>query len=185
EKLRDPGKFLIPCDFPELKKCMELANLGASINLMPLFVWKELMLPELIPIRVTLELANRSVAYPAGIADDFCVQVGKFTFPANFVVVNYDVNPCVPLILGRPFLRTARALADVYGEELQLRDGDEKLIFHADSTSKYPHKNGNESINMINFIGITCEDHFNEVLKIQKSFHPFSGSTTSPSDSFP
>ncbi|GJW19732.1 reverse transcriptase domain-containing protein [Tanacetum coccineum] len=86
------------------------------------------MLPELIPTRMTLELANRSVAYPAGIAEDVCVQVGKFTFPADFVVVDYNVDPRVPLILGRPFLRTARALVDVYEEELILRDGDEKLM---------------------------------------------------------
>ncbi|GJZ60209.1 reverse transcriptase domain-containing protein [Tanacetum coccineum] len=185
EKLRDPGKFLIPCDFPELKKCMALADLGASINLMPLSVWKKLMLPELIPTRMTLELANRSVAYPVGIGEDVCVQVGKFTFPVDFIVVNYDVDPRVPLILGRPFLRMARALVDVYGEELILRDGNEKLIFHADSTSKHPHKDGNESINMINFIDITCEDRFQEVLKIKKSNHPLSGSTTPPSDSFP
>nr|GEX39224.1 hypothetical protein [Tanacetum cinerariifolium] len=108
----------------------------------------------------------------AGIAKDVCVQVGKFTFPADFVVIDYDVNPRVPLILGRPFLRTTHALVDVYGEELILRDDDEKLIFHADSTSKYPHKHENESINMINFIDITYEDNFNKVLKIQKSFHP-------------
>ncbi|GKE38997.1 reverse transcriptase domain-containing protein, partial [Tanacetum coccineum] len=162
EKLGDPGKFLIPCDFPELEKCMALADLGASIYLMPLYVWKKLMLPELVPTRITLELANWSIAYPTGIGEDVFVQVGKFTFPADFVFVDYDVDPHVPLILGRPFLRTARALVDVYGEELILRDGDEKLIFHADSTSKYPHKHGNESINMINFIDITCEDHFNE-----------------------
>ncbi|GKD91349.1 reverse transcriptase domain-containing protein, partial [Tanacetum coccineum] len=123
---------------------------------------------------MTLELANPSIAYPAGIAEDVFVQVGKFTFPTDFVVVDYDVDPRVPLILGRPFLRTARAL----------RDGDEKLIFHADNTSKHPHKHGNESINMINFIDIICEDHFQEVLKIKKSNHPISGSTTS-SDSFP
>ncbi|GKE28673.1 reverse transcriptase domain-containing protein [Tanacetum coccineum] len=185
EKLRDPGKFLIPCDFPELEKCMALAALGASINLMPLSVWKILMLPDLIPTRMTFELANWSVAYPAGIAEDVCVLVCKFTFPADFIVVDYDVDPRVPLILGRPFLRTARALVDVYGEELILRDGDEKLIFHGDSTSKHPQKHGNESINMINFIDITCEDHFPEVLKIKKSNHPLSGSTTPPSDSFP
>ncbi|GKE89826.1 reverse transcriptase domain-containing protein [Tanacetum coccineum] len=94
---------------------------------------------------MTLKLANRSVTYPAGIAEDVFVSVGKFTFPANFVVVDYDFDPRVPLILGRPFLRTARALVDVYGEGLILRDGDEKLIFHADSTSKYPHKHGNEN----------------------------------------
>nr|GEY23858.1 reverse transcriptase domain-containing protein [Tanacetum cinerariifolium] len=98
---------------------------------------------------------------PSGIAKDVFVQV------------------------GRPFLRTARALFDVYREELILRDGDEKLIFHADSTLKHPQKHGNESINMINFIDITCEDCFEEVLKIKKSNHLISGSTTSLSDSFP
>ncbi|GJZ55620.1 reverse transcriptase domain-containing protein [Tanacetum coccineum] len=160
EKLRDPGKFLIPCDFPEIEKCMELADLGASINLMPLSVWKKLMLPKLIPTR-------------------------KFTFPVEFVVIDYDVDPRVPLILGRPFLRTARALVDVYEKELILRDDDEKLIFHANSTSKHPHKHGNESINMIIFFDITCKDRFQEVLKIKKTNHLLSGSTTPPSDSFP
>ncbi|GJV67856.1 reverse transcriptase domain-containing protein [Tanacetum coccineum] len=185
EKLGDPGIFLIPCDFHGLESCMALADLGASINLMPLYMWKKLSLPDLTPTRMTLELATRTVAYPAGIAEDVCVQVGKFTFPADFVVVDYDVDPRVPLILGRPFLRTARALADVYGEELILRDGDEKLIFHANSTLKHPQKNGNQSINMINFIDITCEDRFEEMLKIKKSNHPFSGSTTSSFDSSP
>ncbi|GJX06023.1 reverse transcriptase domain-containing protein [Tanacetum coccineum] len=185
EKLGDPGKFLIPCDFPELEECLELADLGASINLMPLFVWKKFSLSKLTPTRMTLELANRSVAYPVGVAEDVFVKVGKFTFLADFVVVNYDVDPHVPLILGRPFLRTARALVDVYGEELILRDSDEKLIFHADSTSKHPQKHRNESINMINFIDITCDDRFEEELKIKKSKHPISGSTTSLSDSSP
>ncbi|GKD09552.1 reverse transcriptase domain-containing protein, partial [Tanacetum coccineum] len=182
EKLRDPGKFLIPCDFPELEKCMALADLGASINLMPLFVWKKFRLPELVPTRMNLELANRSIAYLAGIDEDIFVQVGKFTFPTDFVVVEYDVNPRVPLILGRPFLRMVGALVDVYEEECILRDGDEKLIFHADSTSKHPHKHGNESINMINFIDISCEDRFQEVLKIKKSNHPLSDSPTPSSN---
>ncbi|GKE73877.1 reverse transcriptase domain-containing protein, partial [Tanacetum coccineum] len=145
EKLRDSEKFLIPCDFHELEKCMALADLGANTNLMPLSVWKKLMLPELVSTRMTLELANRSIAYPAGIAEDVFVQVGKFTFPVDFVVVDYDVDSRVPLILGRPFLRATRALVDIYGEELILRDGDEKLIFHADSTSKHPHKHENKS----------------------------------------
>nr|GEX37881.1 reverse transcriptase domain-containing protein [Tanacetum cinerariifolium] len=103
EKLRDPRKFLIPCDFSELEEYMSLAN---------------------------LELANQSIAYPASIAEDVFVQVGKFMFAADFVVVDYDVDPRVPLILGRPFLRTARALVDVHGEELTLRVVDEKLIFN-------------------------------------------------------
>ncbi|GJY47970.1 reverse transcriptase domain-containing protein [Tanacetum coccineum] len=183
EKLGDPGKFLIPCNFSELAKCLALADLGASINLMPLSVCKKLSLSELTLTRMTLELANRSVAYPVGIAEDVFVKVGKFHFLADFVVINYDVDPRIPLILGRPFLRTARALIDVHEEELILREGDEQLIFHVDNTSKHPNKHGKESINMINFIDITCEDHFSEVLKFKKSNHPLSGSTTSFSDS--
>ncbi|GJV81336.1 reverse transcriptase domain-containing protein [Tanacetum coccineum] len=112
EKLRDPGKFLILYDFPELDKCLALADLGASINLMPLSVWKQLSLPELTLTRMTLELANRSTVILNGVAEDVFVKVGKFYFLADFVVVDYDVNPRVPLILGRPFLRMARALID-------------------------------------------------------------------------
>ncbi|GJY64881.1 reverse transcriptase domain-containing protein [Tanacetum coccineum] len=78
EKLRDPGKFLIPCDFSKLDECLALADLGASINLMPLFVWKKLSLPELTPTCMTLELANRSVAYPVSVAEDVFVKVGKY-----------------------------------------------------------------------------------------------------------
>nr|GEU59723.1 reverse transcriptase domain-containing protein [Tanacetum cinerariifolium] len=185
EKLRDPGRFLIPCDSQRLESCMALADLGGSINLMPLFVWKKLSLPDLTSTRMTLELDTRNFSHPAGIAEDVFVQVGKFTFPANLVIVDYDVEPRIPLILGRPFLMTARALVDVHGEELILRDGDEQLIFHAYSTSKHPHKHGNESINMINLIDITCEDHFLEVLKFKKLNHPSSGSTTPFSDSSP
>ncbi|GJZ31482.1 reverse transcriptase domain-containing protein [Tanacetum coccineum] len=85
EKIRDPRRFLIPCDFPELEECLALADLGASINLMPLFVWKKLLLPELTPTCMTLELANRSVAYPVGIAEDVFVKVEKFHFPADFL----------------------------------------------------------------------------------------------------
>nr|GFA51277.1 hypothetical protein [Tanacetum cinerariifolium] len=183
KKLKDLGKFLIPCYFNELEECMALADPGASINLMPLSVWKKLMLPELIPNRMTIKLANRSVAYPAGIAEDVVVQVGKFTFPADFVVIDYDVDPRIPLILGRPFLRMACALVDVYGEELTLRVGDEKLIFNAESTSKDPQKHGNESINLIDIIDSTCEDHFHEVSKVQKLIYPLSGSLTPSSDS--
>nr|GEW78107.1 reverse transcriptase domain-containing protein [Tanacetum cinerariifolium] len=112
EKLGDLGRFLIPCDFQGLESCMALADLGANINLMPLSVWKKLSLPDLTPTRMTLELATRSYAYPASVAEDVFMQVGKFIFPADFVVVDYDVSPRVPLILGRPFLRTARALVD-------------------------------------------------------------------------
>ncbi|GJS78352.1 reverse transcriptase domain-containing protein, partial [Tanacetum coccineum] len=155
EKLGDPGKFLIPCSFSELN-CKALADLGASINLMPLSVWKKLGLSELISTRMTLELANRSVCTPAGIARDVFVPVGRFTFPADFVIVDYESDPRVPLILGRPFLRTARALIDVHGEELILRDGDERLILNMKhGTSSYSNKHQRESINMIDIYNIS------------------------------
>nr|GEZ19492.1 reverse transcriptase domain-containing protein [Tanacetum cinerariifolium] len=158
EKLGDPGKFLIPCGFSELK-CKALADLGASIKLMPLSIWKKLGLPDLVPTRMTLELANRAICTSDGIARDVFVPVGKFTFPADFVVVDYKSDPRVPLILGRPFLRTARALIDVHGEEMILRDGDERLTLNMkhDTTnySNHPHR---ESANLINIFNIPIED---------------------------
>ncbi|GJX79683.1 reverse transcriptase domain-containing protein [Tanacetum coccineum] len=98
EKLGDPGKFLFPCDFLELDECLALADIGASINLMPLSVWKKLSLLELTPTRMTLELADRSVAHPKGVAEDVFVKVGKFYFLADFVVVDYDVDPQMLLV---------------------------------------------------------------------------------------
>ncbi|GKA59340.1 reverse transcriptase domain-containing protein [Tanacetum coccineum] len=125
EKLGDPGKFLIPCGFSELK-CKALADLGASINLMPLSVLE---------------------------------KVGKFTFLADFVIVDYESDPHVPLILGRPFLRTARALIDVHGEEMILRDGDERLILNMrHDTSSYSNQPHKESINMIDIYNVSHEE---------------------------
>nr|GEY58317.1 reverse transcriptase domain-containing protein [Tanacetum cinerariifolium] len=119
---RDPLHPNIPYPLRIELKCKALADLGASINFMPLSVWKKLGLPELISTRMTLELANRAICTPGGIARDVFVPVGKFTFPADFVIVDYESDPRVPLILGRPFLRTARALIDVHEEEMILRD---------------------------------------------------------------
>ncbi|GJT25858.1 reverse transcriptase domain-containing protein [Tanacetum coccineum] len=163
KKLGGPGKFLIPCGFSELK-CKALADLGASINLMLLSVWKKLGLPELISTRMTLELANRAICTPAGIARDVFVPVGKFTFPADFVIVDYESDPRVPLILGRPFLRTARALIDVHGEEMILRDGDERLILNMrHDTSNYSNQPHKESINMIDFCNVSYEDYLEDL----------------------
>nr|GEV00020.1 reverse transcriptase domain-containing protein [Tanacetum cinerariifolium] len=93
EKLGDPGKFLIPCNFSEFDECLALVDLGASINLMPLSIWKKLSLPELISTQMILELADRSTTRPPGIAEDVFVKVGKFLFPIDFVVVDYVVDP--------------------------------------------------------------------------------------------
>nr|GEX87650.1 reverse transcriptase domain-containing protein [Tanacetum cinerariifolium] len=122
EKLRDPGKFLIPCDFSGMDVCHALADLGASINLMPLSIGKKLSLPELTPAQMTLELSDRFLTRPKGVAEDVFVKVGKFHFSTDFVVVDFEADPRVPVILRRSFLRTGRALIDVYGEEITLRE---------------------------------------------------------------
>nr|GEU93321.1 reverse transcriptase domain-containing protein [Tanacetum cinerariifolium] len=114
EKLGDPGKFLIPCDFPGMVECLALADLGASINLMLYSVWKKLYLPDLTPTCMTLELADRSISRPVGVAEDVYVKVGSFHFLADFVVVDFDADLRVPLILKRSFLKTERALIDVF-----------------------------------------------------------------------
>nr|GFC08089.1 reverse transcriptase domain-containing protein [Tanacetum cinerariifolium] len=109
KKLGDPGKFFIPCDFPRMAKCLALADLGASINLMPLSVWNKLSLPDLSPTCITLKLTNRLISRPVGVAEDVFVKVGIFHFSAEFVVVDFDADPRVPLILRRSFLKTGRA----------------------------------------------------------------------------
>nr|GEY71145.1 reverse transcriptase domain-containing protein [Tanacetum cinerariifolium] len=166
------GKFLIPYGFSELK-CKALADLGASINLMPLSVWKKLGLPDLIPTRMTLELANRAICTPDGIVRDVFVPVGKFTFPADFVVVDYESDPIVPLILGRPFLRTARALIDVHGEEMILHDEDERLTLNMKhdtaSYSNHPHR---ESANLINIFNVSSEDCLEDLVSNKQSDNP-------------
>ncbi|GJY03379.1 reverse transcriptase domain-containing protein [Tanacetum coccineum] len=114
EKLSDPGRFLISCKFPRMDECLAMADLGASINIMPFSVWKKLNLPNMTLTCMTLELADRSISLPIGIAKDVNVKVGIFQFPADFVVVDFKPDPRVPLILGRCFLKTSRALIDVY-----------------------------------------------------------------------
>ncbi|GKA91293.1 reverse transcriptase domain-containing protein, partial [Tanacetum coccineum] len=132
EKLEDPRKFLIPCALQELDRTNALADSEASINLLPHSIYKQLGLGALKPTRMTLELANRLVTHPMGIAEDVVVRVDGFTFLADFVVVNFESDPRVPIILGRPFLRTAKALIDLYEETLTLRVGKEDLVYYAD-----------------------------------------------------
>ncbi|GKA97354.1 reverse transcriptase domain-containing protein [Tanacetum coccineum] len=142
EKLGDPDKFLIPCDFPGMDECLALADLCASINLMPLSVWKKLSLSELTPTCMTLELADRLISRP----------------------IDFDADPQVPLILGRSFLKTRRALIDVYEGELTLRVGKEAVTFNLDQTSRYSANYNDMTANRIDVIEMACEEYSQEVL---------------------
>ncbi|GKB41610.1 reverse transcriptase domain-containing protein [Tanacetum coccineum] len=137
--LGDPGRFLIPCDYSEMDECLALADHGASINLMPLSIWKELNLPYLTKTRMILELADRTISTPTGIAEDVFMKVGTFFFLADFVVVDYITDPQIPLILGRPFLRTARALIDVHGEQMTIRHDDQSITFKIGDTKTFSY----------------------------------------------
>nr|GEY08962.1 DNA-directed DNA polymerase [Tanacetum cinerariifolium] len=141
-----------------------LAGLGASINLMPLSVWKGLSLPELTPTCMTLELVDRSVSKPIGIAKDVSVKVGVFYFPADFVVVDFEPDPRVPLILGRCFLEIGRALIDVHKGELTLRIGNEAITYNLDQTSRYSANYDQMTANKIDVTDEACEEYSQEVL---------------------
>nr|GEX97135.1 reverse transcriptase domain-containing protein [Tanacetum cinerariifolium] len=145
EKLGDPGKFLILYDFPGMDECLALADLGASINLMPLSVWSKLFIPELSPTCMTLKLAD---------------------------LIDFDADPRVPLILERSFLKTECALIYVYEGELTLRVGKEAVTFNLDQTLRYSANYDAMSVNRINLIDVACEEYSQEVLGISMSGNP-------------
>ncbi|GJX59264.1 reverse transcriptase domain-containing protein [Tanacetum coccineum] len=147
-----------------MDECLALADLGASINLMPLSVCKKLYLPKLTPTCMTLELADRSISQPIDITEDVYVKVGKFQFPADFVVVDFDADPRVPLILGRSFLKSRHALINVYEGELTLRVGKEAVTFNLDQTSRYSSNYVDNSVNRIDVIDMAYEEYSQEVL---------------------
>ncbi|GKD22645.1 reverse transcriptase domain-containing protein, partial [Tanacetum coccineum] len=171
EKLGDPRKFLIPCILQDLKVCNSLADSRASINLMPLSIYEKLGIGSLKPTRMTLELANRSVPLLKGIAQDVIVKVDKFNFLADFVVVDFEADLRVPIILRRPFLRTAKALVDLYEEKLTLRVENEQVVFYTDKSSRNNSRDI-QSVHCINIIDFSKDK-------------PISDSTTFSSDSLP
>ncbi|GJX70814.1 reverse transcriptase domain-containing protein [Tanacetum coccineum] len=147
-----------------MDECLALADLGASINLMTLSVWKKLSLPELTPTCMSLELTDRSITQPIGIAEDVFLKVGKFKFPVDFVVVDFDADPRVPLILERSFLKTERALIDVYEGELTLHVGKEAITFNLGQTSRYSSNYDDMTASRIDVIEMACEEYYQEVL---------------------
>nr|GEV01489.1 reverse transcriptase domain-containing protein [Tanacetum cinerariifolium] len=176
EKLGDPSKFLIPCDFLGMEVCHALADLRASINLMPLSIWKKRSLSELTSTWMTLELADRSITRPKGVAEDVFVKVRKFHFLTDFVVVDFEADPRVPLILGRSFLRTGRALIDVYGEEITLGVNDESITYNLNQTMRYSSTYDDTFVNQVDVIDIACDDFVQDVLDFQ--YNPKSSSPT-------
>nr|GEZ33198.1 reverse transcriptase domain-containing protein [Tanacetum cinerariifolium] len=163
-KLGDRDKFLNPCEFPRMDQCLALADLGASINLMPLSVWEGISLLELTPTCMTLELADRLVSKPIVIAKDVSVKVGVFYFPADFMVIDFKPDPRVPLILWMCFLKTGRGLIDVHKGKLTLRIRNEAITYNLDQTSRYSANYNQMTANKIDVIDIACKEYSQEVL---------------------
>nr|GEZ14715.1 reverse transcriptase domain-containing protein [Tanacetum cinerariifolium] len=188
EKLRDPCKFLILCDFPGMAECLALVDLGASINLMPFFVWKKLSIPDLTPTCMTLELADRLISRPVRVEKDVYIKVGSFHFSADFVVVDFDADPRVPLILGRSFLKTGRDLIDLFEGGLTLLVGKEAITFNLDQTSRYSANYSDMTAKRIDAIDMAYEEYSQEVLGYSDtissgnptSYYDIIVSTTSP-----
>ena len=113
EKMKDPGSFTIPYTIGEFEFQKALCDSGASINLMPYSIAKKLSLGEITPTTVTLQMADRTLAKHEGIIEDVLVKVGKFVFPADFIILDMEEDSQIPLLLGWPFLATGAALIDI------------------------------------------------------------------------
>ncbi|XP_031131853.1 uncharacterized protein LOC116033237 [Ipomoea triloba] len=137
-KLKDLGSFTITCNIGETSFNKTLADLGASINLMSYALFRKLNLGTLKSTCMCIQLADRSTKYPRGIVEDVLVRVDKFIFSVDFVILDMDIDVEVPLILGRPFLATTRALIDVRERKLVIRVGDESASFNVTKLMKYP-----------------------------------------------
>ncbi|GJT72517.1 reverse transcriptase domain-containing protein [Tanacetum coccineum] len=161
-KLGDSGSFLIPCNFNKTFYCNALDDLGASINLMPYSLYAKISLETHKPTKMSVRLADRSFKYPVGIAKNMLVEVGKFTFPANFVILKMEDSK-VPLILGRPFLHTADAIIRVKQKQLNLGVGTERMIFNIDSAIKHSYSNDDTCFS-IDVIDEILEEDFDALL---------------------
>ncbi|XP_071700058.1 uncharacterized protein [Rutidosis leptorrhynchoides] len=137
-KLGDTGRFTVPCYLQDVQISNALVDLGASVNLMNYSLFKKLGLKDIRPTRITIQLVDRSVKLPRGFAEDVLVRVDMFNFPVNFVIMDIEEDTKVPLILGRPFLNTAKAIIDVHEKSLKLRVGTEEVTFNIDQFMKQP-----------------------------------------------
>ncbi|GKD61471.1 DNA-directed DNA polymerase [Tanacetum coccineum] len=135
-KEKDPGSFTIPCEIGQLHIDNVLADLGASISLMPYTMYKKLCLGEPKATRISLELADMSIQYLRGIIKNVLIKVDKFVLPIDFIILDMPEDSRVPIILRRPFLATARAMIDVFNKKITLRVGDDEVIFDVDQSIK-------------------------------------------------
>ncbi|XP_074265543.1 uncharacterized protein LOC141587982 [Silene latifolia] len=142
QKLEDPGSFSIPCTIGSIQIERALCDLGASISLMPLKIFKKLKGFEFSPTRVSLQLADRSVSYQIGLVEDVPLKVEKLVIPCDFYVMDIPEDSKIPIILGRPCLATEGVMIDVKNGKLSLQVGDDKMEFSLEKSMKSPSISG-------------------------------------------
>ncbi|GJX11230.1 reverse transcriptase domain-containing protein [Tanacetum coccineum] len=167
-KVGDPGSFFIPCNFNKAFSCDALADLGARINFMPYTLYAKLSLETLKPTKMSVRLADMSFQYPIGIAKNMLVEVGKFTFLVDFVILEMEEDSKVPLILGRPFLHTADVVIRVKQKQLNLGVGTERMTFHMDFSMKHSYSNDDTCFS-IDVIDEILEEYFDAFLDEENS----------------
>ncbi|GKE01631.1 reverse transcriptase domain-containing protein, partial [Tanacetum coccineum] len=168
-KLGDPGSFLIPCTLANSVECLALADLGASINLMPYSLYASLSVSTLKPTRMSIRLANHTYQYPMGVAENMLVQVGKFVFPVDFVILEMEEDSKVPLILGRPFLHTADAIIRVKGKKLNLGVGDDRITFLIEKAMQHSHSS-NDTCFRMDVVDEVMEEELDALLNDSEPF---------------
>ncbi|XP_047175601.1 uncharacterized protein LOC124843026 [Vigna umbellata] len=146
-KLKDPGSFTIPCTIGNISFGKALIDLEASINLMSLSMFEKIKGLELKPTRMTLQIADRSLKYPYGVAEDVLMKVDKFLFPVDFVIMEMEEDVNVSLILRRPFMKIARVLIELENDKLKVRVQDEEVNFNVFEAMSHP-KDDKESFHL-------------------------------------
>ncbi|XP_070035623.1 uncharacterized protein [Nicotiana tomentosiformis] len=164
-KLEDPGAFTIPCTIGSADFAKALCDLGASINLMPYSMFKMLGIGQPRPTSMRLQMEDQKMKRPLGIIDDVLVRVDKFILPADFVILDCEVDYEVPIILRRSFLNTGKALVDVEDVELTFRVGDEKVVFHVCKSTMQP--NSNEVCSFVDLVTEVIIDDTSAVINVE------------------
>ncbi|XP_070032850.1 uncharacterized protein [Nicotiana tomentosiformis] len=163
-KLEDPGAFTILCTIGSADFAKALCDLGASINLMPYSVFKTLGIGQPRHTSMRIQMEDRTMKRPLGIIDDVLVRVDKFILPADLVILDCEVDYGVPIILGRPFLATGKALVDVQASELTFRVGDEKVVFHVCKSMRQP--NSNEVCSFVDLVTEVIADDASAMMNV-------------------
>ncbi|XP_058777044.1 uncharacterized protein LOC131651394 [Vicia villosa] len=161
-KEADPGRVILPITIRGNYISNGLVDLGSSINLIPLSVVKRLGNIEMKHTRITLQLADKSIISPYGVVQDMLVKVDKFLFPVDFVVVDMEEDRDVPLILGRPFMKTTRMMIDVDDGIMKVRVQDKEVIFTLFESMK-PPKDEHDNFRI--------DDEKGEIIEVENQFH--------------